>query len=135
MKCVGGRTSRLKKKHGKKTQSRFYWTVPRNAAAYFDMGSDRAFQKAHPCAYGFLVFLAILALLGPTIVWLIYTQAIHPAPNSAWLMLGWLGAFIFGIGLFNFVAAILKQYLGHWLSIICFLIGSALVAITMSKLY
>ena len=125
----------MKKKHGKKTQSRLYWGVPRNAAAFFDMGSDRAFQKAHPCAYGFLVFLAILALLGPVFVFLIYTQGINPAPNSPWLILGGLGAFIFGIGLFNFVAVILKQYLGHWLSITCFLIGSALVAIAMAMLY
>ena len=81
------------------------------------------------------MFLAIIALVGPGFVFLIYTQAINPAPNSAWLMLGGLGTFIFGIGLFNFVAALLKQYLGHWLSISCFLIGSALVAITMAKLY
>ena len=125
----------MKQKKQGKSQSRFYWSVPRYAASYFDMGSDRAFQRKHPYAYGFLVFLAILALLGPVAVWLVYSQVINPAPNSAWLMLGWLGAFIFGIGLFNFVAAILKQYLGHWLSIICFLLGMLLVAISVAKLY
>lgn len=134
MKCDGG-AYRLDKKHHKKTQSRFYWGVPRNAAAYFDMGSDRAFQKAHPVAYGFLVFLAIIALMGPYFVFLVYTQGINPAPDSSWLALGLLGTFIFGIGLFNFVAAIFKQYLGHWLSMICFLVGSALVAITIVKMY
>jgi len=118
-----------------KSQSRFYWSVPRHATSYFDMGSDRAFQRKHPYAYGFLVFLAMIALVGPGFVLLIYTSVINPAPNSAWLILGGLGAFIFGIGLFNFVAAILKQYLGHWLSIICFLIGTLLVAISVAKLY
>ena len=125
----------MKKNSHKKSQSRLYWNVPHNAASYFDMGSDRAFQKAHPYAYGFLVFLAIIALLGPVAVWLVYTSVINPAPNSAWLMLGWLGAFVFGIGLFNFVAAILKQYLGHWLSAICFLLGALLIVITYFKLY
>jgi hypothetical protein len=125
----------LKKKHHKKTQSRLYWNMPHNAASYFDMSSDYTFRKAHPYAYGFLVFLAILALLGPVLLWLVYTLAINPAPNSAWMMLGWLGAFIIGIGLFNFVAAILKQYLGHWLSIACFLLGALLIAIGIAKLY
>ena len=125
----------MKKNHNKKTQSRFYWSVPGNAASYFSMGSDRAFQRKHPYAYGFLVFLAMIALVGPGFVLLIYTSVINPAPNSAWLILGGLGSFIFGIGLFNFVAAILKQYLGHWFSIICFLLGTLLVAISVAKLY
>jgi hypothetical protein len=125
----------LNKKHHKKTQSRLYWNMPHNAVSYFYMGSDRAFQKVHPYAYGFLVFVAILALLGPVAGWIIYSQVINPAPNSAWLILGWLGAFIIGIGLFNFVAAILKQYLGHWLSIACFVLGALLILIGIAKLY
>ena len=47
---------------------------------------------------------------------------------------GWLGAFLIGIGLFNFVAIILKQYLGHLLSILCFLIGGGLVALSLAFL-
>ena len=125
----------MKQKKQGKSQSRFYWSVPRYAASYFDMGSDRAFQRKHPYAYGFLVFLAILALVRPGFVWLIYTSVINPAPNSAWLILGVFGGLIFGIGLFNFVAAILKQYLGHWMSIICFLLGMLLVAISYFKLF
>ncbi|MEA4869803.1 hypothetical protein SDC9_80523 [bioreactor metagenome] len=123
------------KKKENANQSRFFWRMPQNAASFFDLSSDRAFRRNHPYAYGFLVFAAILSLLGPVLVWIIYTGVLRPAPNSGWLMLGWLGAFIFGIGLFNFVAAILKQYLGHWLSISCFALGALLVAISVRILY
>lgn len=48
--------------------------------------------------------------------------------------LGFVGTFIIGIGLFNFVAIILRQYLGHLVSIILFLLGGILLIIDMVKL-
>ena len=41
------------------------------------------------------------------------------------------GGFIVGIGLFNFVAIILHQYLGHLVSILSFLIGGVLMAVSV----
>ncbi len=77
--------------------------------------------------------LGILALLSPVVIYCIYAFSINPDGNG-WLVLGWVGAFIVGIGLFNFVAIIIKQYLGHMVSILSFLIGGIMVAISLHML-
>ena len=53
------------------------------------------------------------------------------ANNSAWMILGFIGSFVIGIGFFNFVAIIIKQYLGHLVSILSFLIGGIMVALSL----
>ena len=109
------------------------WWPPKGSAAFFSMGSDADFKQAHPIGYGFLVALGITALLTPFIGYALYT-GIALSAASGWLILGWVGAFIIGIGLFNFVAIIIKQYLGHWVSILSFLIGGILVAVSLHLL-
>ena len=44
------------------------------------------------------------------------------------------GAFLIGIGLFNFVAIIIRQYLGHLVSIVSFILGGACIWISLIKL-
>ena len=50
-------------------------------------------------------------------------------------MLGYVGTFIVGIGLFNIVAAWIHQYLGHLLTAVCLLGGTALTLFSMYLLY
>lgn len=76
--------------------------------------------------------LGIVALLFPAILYLIFVIPCNI--NSPWIMLGWLGGFIIGIGLFNFVAIIIKQYLGHWVSIISFVLGGILIWISLIQM-
>ena len=90
----------MSKKNQKKKKNKSNWTPPKGYKSYFYASSDEAFKAKHPIGYGFLV------------------------------MLGFAGGFIFGIGLFNFVAIIIKQYLGHWVSIVSFLIGGAMMLIS-----
>ena len=45
------------------------------------------------------------------------------------------GCFIVGIGLFNIVAAWIGQYLGHWVTLGCLLLGGALIAISCTIIY
>ena len=71
----------------------------------------------------------------PQIIYLIYVIAINPAPNEWTLMLGYVGTFIVGIGLFNIVAAWIDQYLGHLLTAVCLLGGTALTLFSMYLLY
>ena len=109
------------------------WWPPKGSAAFFLMSSDADFKRAHPVGYVFLVALGIVALLLPYCVYALYTLIVLSAA-SGWLILGGVGAFIIGIGLFNFVAIIIKQYLGHWVSILSFLIGGILVAVSLHLL-
>ena len=106
------------------------WFPPKGSAAYFHMESDADFQRRHPVGYVFAVLLGIFALLLPEIVYLLLLLP-PQAPSSFGVSLGMAGGFIFGIGLFNFVAIILHQYLGHLVSILCFLIGGILMAVSV----
>ena len=108
-------------------QSKFknQWFPPKGSAAFFRMESDADFKKAHPVGYVFLVLLGILAFMGPPILYAIFGLSKFPNANG-WFIVGFVGAFCIGIGLFNFVAIIIKQYLGHIVSIVLFLIGGIL---------
>ena len=113
--------SMSKKKNKKKSN----WTPPKEYKNYFYASSDEEFKAKHPIGYGFLVMLGIVALLLPAIVFCVLVGT-----ESGWVMLGVAGGFVFGIGLFNFVAIIIKQYLGHWVSIISFLVGGIMMLIS-----
>ena len=106
------------------------WFPPKGSAAFFLMESDAEFQRRHPVGYVFAVLLGVFALLLPEIVYLLLLLPPH-APPSFGVFLGMAGGFIVGIGLFNFVAIILHQYLGHLVSILCFLIGGILMAVSV----
>lgn len=118
-----------KKKNRKKSSN---WTPPEGASSYFFASSDYDFKEKHPIGYGFLVLLGIVALLLPVVLYLVFVIPYNI--NSAWIMLGWVGAFIVGIGLFNFVAIIIKQYLGHLVSILSFVIGGILIWISLAQM-
>ena len=117
----------MNKKAKKKKKSQ--WTPPKGASAYFFASSDDEFKARHPIGYFFLVLLAITVLIAPLIIYLYFVIPI--GNNSPWMLLGFAGAFIIGIGFFNFVAIIIKQYLGHLVSILSFLIGGIMVALSL----
>ena len=105
------------------------WFPPKGSAAFFHMESDADFQRRHPVGYVFAVLLGIFALLLPMTVYVLLV--LPPTPPGFGVFLGMAGGFIVGIGLFNFVAIILHQYLGHLVSILCFLIGGVLMAVSV----
>lgn len=112
-----------------KNNQKGFWLPKKGSKAYFKANSDDEFKKKHPIGYGFLVALGIFALLLPMGLYVFYCAL--KGYNSAWMVLGYLGCFIVGTGLFNFVAIIIKQYLGHLLSLICFLVGGGLIALSL----
>lgn len=113
--------SKKKKAKRKKTN----WMPPKEYKDYFYISSDAAFKTKHPIGYGFLVTLGIVVLLLPSVLFFLLVGA-----DSGWMMLGFVGGFIFGIGLFNLVAIIIKQYLGHLVSIISFLVGGTMMLVS-----
>ncbi len=108
---------------------------PKGASAFFSPAADESFRRAHPTGYLFLVALGITALCGPGILLTVIIACSQRLDNAgAWPFVGWIGAFIVGIGLFNLVAIIIRQYLGHLLTILCFLIGGGLVGLSLAFL-
>lgn len=108
---------------GKQKQPK--WTLPEDFADYFDPSSDDEFKKAHPVGYFFLVTLGITLLLAPAVLFLVLAPG-----NSPWVLVGMLGGFVFGIGLFNYVAVIIGQYLGRHVSNIAFLVGGIIMLVS-----
>ncbi len=109
----------------KNEKNKSKWTPPKDYKTYFYASSDEEFRAKRPVGYGFLVMLGIAALLLPAIVFCVLVGT-----ESEWVFLGFAGGFVFGIGLFNYVGIIIKQYLGHWVSIVSFLIGGAMMLIS-----
>ena len=85
--------------------------------------SDTEFKRKHPVGYWLVVALGMAAIVTPMVAYGVYTQS--PTASIA----GIIGTFIIGISLFNFVASIMDQYLGHLVSVISFLLGAILIAI------
>ncbi len=110
---------------------RYYWRLPRGEAKeFFSLSSDEEFKAAHPVAYGFLVAIGLAALLLPGLIFAVAAGRASGDPNNGWIVLGFFGGFIAGIGLFNLVAAWLHQYLGHLVTLACLLLGGGLMAFT-----
>ncbi|MBR2957978.1 MAG: hypothetical protein IKC20_06980 [Clostridia bacterium] len=101
------------------------WIPPKNYKHYFDASSDIEFKQKHPVGYVFLVILGLAAFLLPANLFVLLAEV-----DNGWTILGYIGGLIFGIGLFNVVAIIIKQYLGHWVSIISFLLGGIIMLIS-----
>lgn len=109
----------------KKKEKAAAWLPPKDCLSYFSASSDEEFKRKHPIGYGLLVILGITVLLLPATAFGILVES-----DSGWVMLGWIGGFVFGIGLFNFVAILIKQYLGHLVSILSFLVGGTMMLIS-----
>lgn len=118
-----------------KIKPKFNKNMPKNAKHYFNPASDDVFKAEHPNIYKILVACGITALMLPVFIYMAFILFIYPAPNSGWMLLGFAGAFIIGIGLFNIVAAWIGQYLGHLVSIICFAVGALMVLSSILLLY
>lgn len=101
------------------------WKLPDNYKTYFDASSDEAFRKKHPLGYILLIIAGIVVFLLPAMLF-----AVSVGADNNWVLLGVMGGFIFGIGLFNFVAIIINQYLGHWVSIISLSVGGIMMLIS-----
>lgn len=119
----------MKNKNQKKESKWNFWLPPKGSIAYFLKGSSYEFYQAHPIGYIFVGILGLIALLSPAFILFIY---IGPKANTTiWDILGIIGSFIVGIGMFNFVAIIVNQYLGHLVSIISFLLGGGLIMLNL----
>lgn len=101
------------------------WKLPENYKYYFDATSDEEFKKKHPVGYIFLVVSGLAVFLLPAMLF-----AMSVGLDNNWVLLGIIGGLIFGIGLFNFIAVIINQYLGHWVSIISLGVGGIMMLIS-----
>lgn len=113
-----------------KVRPRYSKYAPKNAWVYFLPNSDDDFKSQHPVAYGWLRTLGVIVLLLPMIVHLLFGLLNPYVFNSGFVMLGYAGSIMIGIGLFNIMAAFVHQYMGHKMTIICLGGGGFLILLT-----
>jgi hypothetical protein len=111
-----------------------YWNLPKNAKNYFSPTQEKYLKKKYGKLYTLHTILSIVILLVPFVVYLCI------APNNAFELttqsdnilgavggiLGLVGSFSIGVGVVNCFMAFIKQYLGHWVTLITIGAGIAL---------
>lgn len=81
-----------------------YWLPPKGASEFFLPSADDEFKSKHPVGYRFLVLLGATVLILPMMIYGIIVSIHLGKESSIWLLLGGVGSFLIGIGLFNIVA-------------------------------
>ena len=69
-------------------------------------------------------------LICPILLLILTNHFLLDAPDSAWIVIGYIGSFIIGIGLFNSIMSLNKLSLGIKFTITSLLVGIFLVAIS-----
>jgi len=141
----------FRKKYGKeyfpfidRVKPAFSKKAPKNSWEFFFPESDEDFKRLHPVGYWVLVIIGLAVLMLPYILFSVYTTIINPvaeldapmgAKETIAMILGFVGTFTFGVGLFNIVAAWIHQYLGHLLTLISFVAGSIITMVALMLIY
>lgn len=114
---------------------RFSKHAPKNSPEFFSAQSDVDFKLMHPVGYNILVACGIAALFLPIVVYMLCVFSMPDVnQDDPVLVMGFLGGFIMGVALFNIVAAWIHQYLGHKLTAVCALLGTALMCLSVALL-
>jgi hypothetical protein len=92
-------------------------------------------KKTDTRKQGLIDFIRFLALILPLVLYLVTTVGLYPAPNSGFLVLGYVGCFVLGLGFVNIVGLLDEMYLGHVVSAILLSLGIGLVATSSAIIY
>ncbi len=111
-----------------------YWRIPKNVKEYFSPKREKQLKEKYGKLYTVHTVFSVVILLIPFLVFmlLIPTSAFEPTTKFGDLLsllggiLGFMGSLAIGIGLGNIFMAIVKQYLGHFVTLIFIAIGIAL---------
>ena len=115
-----------------KKKKRATWGIPKNSRAYFDPHYDDNFKAKHPVLYWLTVLaIVVCVMVGPTIyicVCLTIQSAMSFFEFVFW-MIGFVSSFGISIGVCNLFMIVHKQYLGHYVTLVSFAIGTVGAAI------
>ena len=92
-------------------------------------------KKAAASKQGLLTVIRSMFLILPLVLYLAVTDWLYPAPNSGFLVLGFVGCFLLGLGLVNIVGLLDNMYFGHAISAILLLLGVGLIAASSLIIY
>ena len=116
---------------GASTALRLRPSFARAEGRYYEDDADEGLKLAHPVLYWAFVFLGILCFFG-SIVGFGFLAGAGLSLSSPYLILGYLGAAAFGVGLYSLAMTFVRQYMGHFLTLL--LGGGGLLAMIASLL-
>ena len=113
-----------------------YWNLPENAKTYFSPKQEKYLKEKYGKLYTLYAILTVIILLAPFIVYLCIApdNAFEPTTQNGNVLgaiggiSGLIGSLSIGVGLVNIFMAFLRQYLGHWVTLIAIIGGVALDA-------
>ncbi len=111
-----------------------YWKIPENAKDYFSPKQEKHLKEKYGKLYTLHKIFSVVILLIPFIVFMSISpsNAFEPTTQIGNLCgaLGgffcFLGSILIGVGLVNIFMSLVKQYLGHWVTIIAISGGAIL---------
>ena len=111
-----------------------YWKTPKNIKEYFSPKRERQLKEKYGKLYTLHIVLSIVILLLPffVFIFLIPTSAFETTTKLGDLLsflgftLGFIGSLAIGTCFANIFMAIIKQYLGHFVTLIAIAIGIVL---------
>ena len=111
-----------------------YWKLPENTKSYFSAKKEKHLKEKYGKFYTFHTILSIIILIAPFIIYMCIApnNAFEPTTQIGNLfgavggILGLIGSFLIGIGFVNVFMLFIKQYLGHWVTIVT-IIGGAIL--------
>lgn len=97
---------------------------------YYEDDADEALKLAHPVIYTVFVLLGLLLFVGSVVGFGVFAGAALSL-SSPWLILGYLGAAAFGVGLYSFFMAFVHQYMGHLPTLLLSVGGASLMLLSL----
>lgn len=102
----------------------------RREGRYYDDDADEALKLAHPVLHTAFTVLGVLLFLG-AIVGFGLVSRLALGVSSPWLVLGYFGAAALGVGLYSLAMTFIRQYMGHFLTVLLSVGGALLVALSL----
>lgn len=111
-----------------------HWKLPHNIKEYFSPKREKELKSKYGGWYTLHTILSVIILIVPFLAFMFLSpdNALTPQTQSGNLLgaiggiLGLVGSFSIGIGLVNVFSALLKQYLGHFVTLSSILLGIGL---------
>lgn len=122
----------------KKSKNKNNWGIPEDAWMYFDPHIDDPLRKKHPLLYWLsVVAIIVLVIVGPFAYIALSTAILQTATidfggviGLIVFLIGFIASFGISVGLCNLFMIPHKQYLGHWVTLICFGVGLVIPTIS-----
>ena len=114
-----------------------YWKIPKNAKKYFSPKQEKELKEKYGIWYTFHTIVSIVILFFPLIIFfcVMPTSAFEPTTQignmygAIGFFFGLIGSCSIGIGLVNVFMILIKQYLGHLVTLISIITGLLLDAV------